>query len=259
MTSLRQQIIAGHPASRLSPNAQLIAKPRTGTGAGKLGEKQGERRSSATTISHRPPLPRPNISGRSQSLDGLLDDDGDVTVVGDNEGALDVVDGRGAGTETGKLEAQSLEVLLTEEPAELPKVQRPPRREERSKSVDNYLSDRPIDSIDSGRSLESLPRTRSPSEKFCESEMMIVDEAMEVPSSSSPGETQSVDISLNDDTAYNSEEEGPRIERQESTTSAGTTSAAMSRQNSTTSSELPERKKTFINRLGKRVKSLMKK
>lgn len=221
-----------------------------------MGEKQGERRSSATTINHRPPLPPPSISGRSQSLDGLLDDDAGRRVGdGDDEGASDVVDGR-QGPDGSRLEAaRSLEVLLDEEPAELPKIQRPPRREERSKSVDNYLSDRPSEGIDSGRSLESLPRTRSPSEKFCENETIIVDEAKELPSSSSAAETRSVDVSLNDDTAYNSEEEGPRMERQESTTSGG----AMSRQDSTTSSEIPERKKTFINRLGKRVKSLMKK
>lgn len=247
---MRQQIIAGQPATRASPSSQRGQPLRGQLGA---GDKKGERRVSETTINQRPPLP-PTISGRSQSLNGLLDgaDDADV-----EEGAPDVVDGRSM---MAGLEARSLEVLLDEQQQQQPqeeeetvkKVQRPPRREERSKSVDNYLGD--------GRPFDSSPRTRSPSEKFCVNETLIVDEAMEMPSQSVVVVTEPT----GEDTAYNSEEEGPleenrqQLEKGASSTST-TPSNAMSRQNSTTSSELPERKKTFINRLGKRVKSLIKK
>lgn len=206
-------------------------------------KKGGERRVSEAII-HRPPLP-PTISGRSQSLDGLLDESC-VVDMNDDEGASDVVDGRNA---IG-LEARSLEVLLDEnedkeqQPPET--VQRPPRREERSKSVDNYLGDQITDK----KRFDSLPRTRSPSEKFCESETLVVDEARQVPGEKSK---------KTHDTAYNSEEEGPIVQMHEADSNSSSPSRAMSRQNSTTSSELPERKKTFINRLGKRVRSMIKK
>lgn len=237
VTSLRQQVIAGHPATRLSPSAQRCTRGRA------LGDKMPERRVSEATINHRPPLPPvpSSISGRSQSLDGLLDDNSGAGV--DDEGASDVVDG-----------ARSLEVLLDESTNEPPQVLRPPRREERSKSVDNYLTERKMPE----KRFDSMPRTRSPSEQFCESETLVVDEARELPTVNVTATTH--------DTAYDSEEEGPRIEvpdddegdRQRRSLST-TPSTAMSRQNSTTSSELPERKKTFINRLGKRVRSMIKK
>lgn len=255
VTSLRQQVISGHPATRASP--QFNSRPQQpfrgqlGTSAG--GDKKGERRvSEATIINHRPPLP-PSISGRSQSLDGLLDENSNCLGVGngddedDDEGASDVVDGGRGGRKV--VGTTSLEVLLDENdtpPATVPeKVLRPPRREERSKSVDNYLGDK--------KCVESMPRTRSPSEKFCEVETMVV-----VP-------TLKVTVEGKLDTAYNSEEEGPRTQGQEvkeeegETTSTTPSTASMSRQNSTTSSEMPERKKTFINRLGKRVRSMIKK
>lgn len=236
-------MIAGHPATRLSPGSQINSRPLPFSRSGQLGDKKGERRVSEATINHRPPLP-PSISGRSQSLDGLLDDNSTscAEVDVDDEGASDVVDGRCVGGVG--LEARSLEVLLDEnedqqQQQKPEKVLRPPRREERSKSVDNYLSP------NSSR-FDSMPRTRSPSEKFCESETLIVDEAKQ-----------------KTDTAYNSEEEGPRVvvvgagDEESKSTSP---SSAVSRQNSTTSSgENPERKKTFINRLGKRVRSMIKK
>lgn len=243
---MRQQIIAGQPATRVSPGSQRAQPLRGQLGA---GDKKGERRVSETTINQRPPLP--TISGRSQSLNGLLDGADDENV---EEGAPDVVDGRSV---VG-LEARSLEVLLDEndnpqqpQEEEVKKVLRPPRREERSKSVDNYLGD--------GRAFDSSPRTRSPSEKFCVSETMIVDEAKEM----SPSLV--VVTEPTDDIAYNSEEEGPlegngqQQQEKEASSTSTTPSNEMSRQNSTTSSEMPERKKTFINRLGKRVKSLIKK
>lgn len=233
VTSLRQQVIAGHPATRASPSS-LSNGRQPARVPGQLGDskKKGERRVSEATINHRPPLPPPSISGRSQSLDGLLDDGDDD---GD-EGASDVVDGR---LKMKKGEAMSLEVLLDENetPMEQPeKVLRPPRREERSKSVDNYLGER-------REGFDSLPRTRSPSEQFCERETLVVDEAKEKKAH---------------DMAYDSEEEGPRVMTVVEEPESGTPSS-MSRQNSTTSSELPERKKTFINRLGKRVRSMIKK
>lgn len=210
-------------------------------------DKKGERRVSETTINHRPPLP-PSISGRSQSLDGLLDDKAGED--DEDEGALDVVDGPSSRRTV--LEARSLEVLLDEtedQPkqvevttmtaAEVQKVKRPPRREERAKSVDNYLGD-------------SRPRTRSPSEKFCESETLIVQDAKELPSVVLSEPRERPHSSCQEGTAYNSEEEGPIGEQEQE-------QPQISRQNSTTSSELPERKKTFINRLGKQFKSLIKK
>lgn len=275
VTSLRQQVISGHPATRASPqfNPRQRQQPIRGTlGA---GDKKGERRVSEATINHRPPLP-PSISGRSQSLDGLLDDNNNSNCAGggvdddddddndDDEGASDVIDGPAGGGRkvvTG-LEARSLEVLLdvvdNDEPPRMPeKVLRPPRREERSKSVDNYLGDKPVAAYNERR-------TRSPSEKFCEMETLVVDEAREVESSSSPTVRITVVEPTHDTahTAYNSEEEGPRNgqdKEQEQDSTPTTPSTEMSRQNSTTSSEMPERKKTFINRLGKRVRSMIKK
>lgn len=254
VTSLRQQVISGHPATRASP--QFNSRPQQPFRGQLGGDQKGERRvSEATIINHRPPLP-PSFSGRSQSLDGLLDDNSNCVGVGnddedDDEGAPDVVDGRRK-----VLETTSLEVLLDENdtpPVTMPeKVLRPPRREERSKSVDNYLGDK--------KCVDSMPRTRSPSEKFCEVETMVVDEAKVVVP------TLKVTVEGKLDTAYNSEEEGPRTngqkkeeEEEGETTSTTPSTASMSRQNSTTSSEMPERKKTFINRLGKRVRSMIKK
>ncbi|GAB0093846.1 hypothetical protein DMENIID0001_090290 [Sergentomyia squamirostris] len=70
-------------------------------------------------------------------------------------------------------------------------------------------------------------RTASPGEKCCESEMIVVDNVLR----------------SNDDTAYNSEEDK---------------SSTSSRQGSI-SSDQQGSKKTFINRLGRRMKSLIKK
>lgn len=246
-------MITGQPATRASPHTQWSSRR-----PGQLGDKKSERRVSEATINQRPPLPPPGISGRSQSLDGLLDDSASCAGVEDDEGASDVVDGLAVGVGLKGMEARSLEVLLDEnEDKKKPldtemKAIRPPRREERSKSVDNYLGDRE----DSVR-FDSLPRTRSPSEKFCASEMLVVDEAKEI---------VIVPPTADLDEDYNSEEEGPRVvveepkeSSEERSIHSTTPSTAMSRQNSSTSSELPERKKTFINRLGKRVRSIIKK
>lgn len=249
VNSLRQQVIAGHPATRLSPYSQYTSRVAN-RGQQMSAKKTGERRISEAAISRRPPLPPNFSSGRSQSLDGLLDESGgggsgvDGGRGHDDEGASDVVDGMMVGGGSAAGAAVSLEVLLDE--TEEQPVKRPPRREERSKSVDNYLGEK----SDQQQQFDSLPRTRSPSEKFCERETLVVDEAKEVPS---------VCVTAHD-TAYNSEEEGPPREDEEGDSRSTTPStAAMSRQNSTTSSEVPERKKTFINRLGKRVRSMIKK
>lgn len=221
-------MIAGHPATRASP--QIPRGPLAAATWNTSGrDKKGERRVSETTmaVNHRPPLPRPSISGRSQSLGGLLDSD---SADGEAEGASDVVDGRVAVGQG--LETRSLEVLLDEGEADRVQ-QRPPRREERSKSVDNGLDGER--ERERERSFDQTPRATSEQRE------------------------------MHHDTAYNSEEEGPmgvkeaKEGEQEEESRSGSVSISMSRQNSTTSSENPERRKTFMNRLGKRMKSLMKK
>lgn len=95
-----------------------------------------------------------------------------------------------------------------------------PPPDQKSKSTET------LDKDSTSNSFLSLPRTATPSEKCCENEIMTVN-----------------------DTAYNSDEEGDRE-----------SSATMSRQNSTSSEfQNGDRKKTFINRIGKRMKSLIKK
>ncbi|XP_055687195.1 uncharacterized protein LOC129792310 [Lutzomyia longipalpis] len=179
-------------------------------------------------LSRRPPLP-PAISSRSQSLDGLLDmagcdDAGNGQKTNSERAASEVTDSpqrrqRGAETDRGNRISRSLEDLLDEKPEAN-------KGEEEdgncSRSLESLLQDTP-----ESPASEQAQRTASPGEKFCESETIVVDNALR----------------SNDDTAYNSEEEK---------------SSTSSRQGSI-SSDQQGSKRTFINRLGRRMKSLIKK
>lgn len=128
---------------------------------------------------------------------------------------------RGAETDRSNRKSRSLEDLLDEKSE---------RKEETevedvncSRSLESLLQDAP-----ESPTIESGQRTASPAEKFCVNETIVVDNALR----------------SNDDTAYNSEEDK--------------SSTSSSRQGSI-SSDQQGSKRTFINRLGRRMKSLIKK
>ncbi|XP_059612735.1 bromodomain-containing protein 4A-like, partial [Phlebotomus argentipes] len=175
-----------------------------------------------SALTRRPPLP-PTISSRSQSLDGLLDM---------------------AGCEEANGEQSTSERAASEVPDTAQRRARgaeTDRTNRISRSLEDLLDEKPgskpetvVEDGNCSRSLESLlqdppesptPASPSPGEKFCESETMVVDNTLK----------------SNDDTAYNSEEDK---------------SSTSSRQGSISSEP---NKKTFINRLGRRMKSLIKK
>lgn len=247
----------------------------------------GGRRSSATAINHRPPLP-PSISARSQSLDELLDSKEECDDnVGVSENSImcideDLVDQVSAqiGDSAARL-TKSMEVLLDKDDDDCDEGMidnEPPvislmsdrKRSERAKSFEAYMT-----GSDAGQaagsspqcgSTVSLARTATPSEKFCESETITVDNSRPLLESRPQREDNHVESP-----AFDARDAGPLSADTLSPTSDGEASSmgtvasdnAMSRQNSTTSSEFQgggdRNRKTFMNRLGKRVKSLIKK
>lgn len=214
--------------------------------------RPGTRRSSAAgiTSAQRPPLP-PQISNRSQSLDGLLDTNEVVQPAG--KSSINEVEGASVRTRKhdkvdsinkSKRKSKSLEDLLDERDEHRLSTNQP---DECTKSLENIVDEQTSKATSKpneyqqfmannvnalkksenvGDSQESIVRAPSPIEQPRENETITVENSLRSDTSS-----------LYDDS-----------------------SSVYSRQDSTTSSKDSEKKnKTFLNKYVKKVKSLMKK
>lgn len=256
------------PMSRLAtPSVGLLLTP----------ERAGVRRSSAAGIMQRPPLP-PAIGTRSQSLDGLLD----ATVPGNRSDVENVTEGaseaklppiHGSDDDTidvGVQERQnsnanipkshrrsrSMEDLIDEREEKACTPQ--PGCEDRSKSMEHLGEDEPSvvvqamnptladrmtlkDAISIGSASSLSPAAV---EQPCGSETITIDNTITLSDSPAP-QTSGAALRSSLDSA------------DEDTVSR--TPSSYSRQDSTTSSKDSEKKKTFLNRYVKKVKSFIKK
>lgn len=220
---------------------------------GMSASRPGTRRSSAAgiTSAHRPPLP-PQISNRSQSLDGLLDSNADEHNAGDIKQTVNEVEGvsvrtrkhdQGDSTKNSNRKSKSMEDLLDERDEhrlssyqaedctksledimDEQKSQEESMEKEYQKFMENNVN--AMKKSNDVESQESLVRAPTPIEQPRENETITVENSLRSDTSS-----------LNDDS-----------------------SSVYSRQDSTTSSKDSEKKnKTFLNKYVKKVKSLMKK
>lgn len=242
-------------------------------------ERAGVRRSSAAGIMQRPPLP-PAIGARSQSLDGLLLDAAapgnrsDVENV--TEGASDVIklppihgsddDTIDVGVQerqnsTGNIpkshrRSRSMEDLIDEREEKSCTPQ--PGCEDRSRSMEHFAEDEPADVVQAinatvadrltfkdASSIGSASSLNPPAvEQPCGSETITIDNTITLSDSTSP-QKSGAELRNSLDSA-----EDDTVSR---------TPSSYSRQDSTTSSKDSEKKKTFLNRYVKKVKSFIKK
>lgn len=244
-----RQWLMGSPGRTVGSN-RTIPQHSTHRGLGFTGRSSpsGVRRSSAAGLTHRPPLP-PNIGNRSQSLDGLLDAGGNdemKTVAGGvSETTLSTLtppnesaDPHDSPLQTNNRRSRSMEDLLDErdETELIDDNDSDCTRSMEHLADDTVLtvvinpesSDNLKDIVSIG-STSSLNRNRTPSEQPCGSETITIENAVRATS--------------------------PALD--EDTRSTGT---AYSRQDSINSKDSNgDKKKTFLNRYVKKVRSLIKK
>lgn len=225
------------------------------------------RRSSAAGITHhRPPLPPTTMGKRSQSLDGLLDnthatntegasDDTTNTTLtqSDNHNSTDTTDSINQTPTSNHRRSRSLEDLLDE------RDEIPSNFDSHSKSMDSSIDtlsmttepstelikdhapaiDEPIDKADTSSIGSASSLNPSQTEKPCSCESITVENTVPLPQSNDTDTSVASAIAIDDDRVSNL--------------------TAYSRQGSTTSKDSDNKKKTFLNRYVKKVKSFIKK
>lgn len=257
------------PMSRLAtPNVGLLLTP----------ERAGIRRSSAAGIMQRPPLP-PAIGTRSQSLDGLLD----AAAPGNRSDVQNVTEGASDATKLPPIHGSdddTIDVGVQERQNSTANI---PKSHRRSRSMEDLIDEREEKTCTAQPGCEDRSKSM---EYLAEDETSVVVQAINptvadrltfkdassVGSASSlnppaveqpcGSETITIDNTITLSDSPLPQKSGAALRNSLDSADEDTVSrtpSLYSRQDSTTSSKDSEKKKTFLNRYVKKVKSFIKK
>lgn len=228
------------------------------------------RRSSAAGITHqRPPLPPNNIGKRSQSLDGLLD-------TANNTCSTNNINTEGASDDSPNSLTQPDNQISSDTTDSV--TQTPARNHRRSRSLEDLIDER--DEIHSNyeshsksmdSSIDTLSMTTEPSTELIKDDVTTISEPIGKADTSSIGSASSLNPSQTEKPCgcetITVENTVPQPNETDTSVASVTmidddrvsNLTAYSRQGSTTSKDSDNKKKTFLNRYVKKVKSFIKK
>lgn len=261
----------GRNHHHLAPHNKFVTMPSNQyalAGSAKRNHQNDARRSSAAGLAHqRPPLPPNNIGKRSQSLDGLLDTANDTCTSNSTEGASDDTPNTTTTTADNQTNSDTTDSLTNQSTINRRSRSLEDLLDERDEIHSNY--DSHSKSMDSSIDAISI-RTEPSTELIKDDDVTGNSEAIDKTDASSIGSASSLNPSQAEKPCDCETITVANTVPQTNETDSSVASAiidddrasnltAYSRQGSTTSKDSDNKKKTFLNRYVKKVKSFMKK